>query len=33
MNCRNWSIVYFDEAAAARSGYRGSPARYEEEIW
>ena len=28
-----WSIVYFDEAAAARSGYRGSPSRYEEEIW
>ena len=29
----DWSIVYFDEAAAARSGYRGSPSRYEEEIW
>ena len=28
----DWSIVYFDEAAAARSGYRGSPSRYEEEI-
>jgi hypothetical protein len=28
----DWSIVYFDEAAAARSGYRGSPLSYEEEI-
>jgi hypothetical protein len=27
-----WSIVFFDEAAAVRSGYRGSPSRYEEEI-
>jgi hypothetical protein len=29
----DWSIIYFDEAAAARSGYRGSPSSYEEEIW
>jgi hypothetical protein len=28
----DWSIVYFDEDAAARSGYRGSPSTYEEEI-
>src|SRR3954469_19940564 len=26
----DWSVVYFDEAAAARRGYRGSPAHYEE---
>jgi hypothetical protein len=28
----DWSIIYFDEAAAARGGYRGSLTRYEEEI-
>jgi len=28
----DWSIVYFDEAAAARRNYRGSPANYETEI-
>jgi hypothetical protein len=29
----DWSVVHFDEAPAARSGYRGSPSSYEEEIW
>ena len=28
----DWSIVYFDEAEAARAKYRGSPASYEAEI-
>ena len=28
----DWSIVYFDEAAAARRNYRGPPANYETEI-
>jgi hypothetical protein len=28
----NWSIVYFDEAAAARENYRGTPAAYDTEI-
>ena len=27
-----WSIVYFDEAAAAREKYRGPPSTYEVEI-
>ena len=27
-----WSIVYFDEAAAARAKYQGSPEAYEIEI-
>ena len=27
-----WSIVYFDEAAAARAKYQGAPASYETEI-
>jgi hypothetical protein len=28
----DWSIVYFDEAAAARAKYQGAPAAYEIEI-
>ena len=28
----DWSIVYFDEAAAARSNYRGARAEYEVEM-
>jgi len=28
----DWSIVYFDEAAAARRNYQGAPSRYETEI-
>jgi hypothetical protein len=27
-----WSIVYFDEAAAARADYQGAPAEYEIEM-
>jgi hypothetical protein len=29
----DWSIVYFDDAAAARSVYRGLASSYEKEIW
>jgi hypothetical protein len=28
----DWSIVYFDKAAAARADYRGARAQYEVEI-
>ena len=28
----DWSIVYFDEAAAAREKYQGPPSAYEVEI-
>jgi hypothetical protein len=28
----DWSIVYFDEAAAAREKYQGPPSTYEVEI-
>jgi hypothetical protein len=28
----NWSVVYFDEAAAARAKYQGSPASFEIEM-
>jgi hypothetical protein len=28
----DWSIVYFDDAAAARRNYRGPPSSYEIEI-
>jgi hypothetical protein len=28
----DWSIVYFDEADAARAKYRGAPATYDTEI-
>jgi len=28
----DWSIVYFDDAAAARRNYRGPPSSYETEI-
>src|SRR5262249_32004230 len=28
----DWSIVYFDEAEAARAKYQGAPARFEMEI-
>jgi hypothetical protein len=28
----DWSVVYFDEAAAARAQYQGAPAAYEAEI-
>ena len=28
----DWSVVYFDEAAAARAQYQGTPAAYETEI-
>ena len=28
----DWSIVYFDDAAAARRSYRGPPSNYETEI-
>ena len=28
----HWSVVYFDEAAAARAKYQGTPAAYETEI-
>ena len=28
----DWSIVYFDEAAAARERYQGPPSAYEDEI-
>ena len=27
-----WSVIYFDEAAAARAGYRGARAEYEAQI-
>ena len=28
----DWSVVYFDDAIAARRNYRGAPSNYETEI-